>query len=338
MVVHENQEYRWVEFGVKRGTGFQRNIMITLEDVETLRAKHNNTGVFTTAYRYANREKEGSVYAPFFYVDMDVPELIERGEEAWRELRRDFLYLTAILDTHYGIKKNHTAVYFSGCKGLSVLIPSTAFNLRPCENLNDIFHLIALDIRTCHPNYSLDSIDLRIYDRVRMWRLVNSRHEKSGLYKVRITHEEVLKLSLDEIKSIAKSPREDIQQSCMPIARAVARLNEIINSKENNNKDREGRLNYIPPCIRNVLATSAHRGVRNNIITALASYFKQTGMDIKTTTNRVLEWNRKMCQPSLDSKEVIRSVNSVYKHDYKFGCRTFRQISLCVPGECEFGK
>jgi len=336
--MQQDKEFRWVEFGVKSKSGFHRNIMVTPEDIETLRARYGNTGVFATAYRYANMEKRGRIYAPFFYIDLDMPGLFEGGEEAWQRLRRDFLYLMAILDTYYGIKKNHTAVYFSGCKGLSVLIPSKVFGLEPCENLNDIFHQIASDIHTCHPGRHLDSIDLRIYDRVRMWRLVNSRHEKSGLYKVRIAHDEVLRLGLDEIKAIAKNPREDPPPVGTAVARALARVNEIRDNREVSSGRKAGTLKYMPPCVKNVLTTTASKGTRNNIATALASYFKQTGMDIKTATARLLDWNRAMCQPRLDSREVVRSVNSVYKHDYKFGCRTFKQVALCTPEECRFGK
>ena len=45
------------------------------------------------------------------------------------------------------------------------------------------------------------------YDRVRLWRLVNSRHAKSGLFKVKLSYEELMGLSAEGVRMLAAAPR-----------------------------------------------------------------------------------------------------------------------------------
>lgn len=50
------------------------------------------------------------------------------------------------------------------------------------------------------------SIDTGVYDKVRAFRAPNSKHPKSGLHKRRLTHEELMGLSLDGIHRLAEQP------------------------------------------------------------------------------------------------------------------------------------
>jgi hypothetical protein len=50
-------------------------------------------------------------------------------------------------------------------------------------------------------------IDTSIYDRVRAFRAPNSRHPKTGLHKIAVTHEELNALTIDGIQAKARDPQ-----------------------------------------------------------------------------------------------------------------------------------
>ncbi len=337
----ERSDYQIVECGRKRKGAFQRNFIMNLSEVENFRRSNNNTGIFISAYRFANKEREGEIYAPHVYLDFDDPALNspDSAAEVWKRLRRDFLYACGILDTYYGIKRDLLMVYFSGCKGLSVLISSAAFGLEPAEDVNRTVGLIAKDIASCIPHYNIASLDLKIYDRSRLWRLANSRHEKTGLYKVRLQFQEIMSMDIGEIRQIASSPREDRPVPAFLVERARARVRELLErSREINRGQEKGFLRYEPPCIKNILTRPVAQGRRNNIATFLASYYMQRGLDIAETTARLLGWNKEMCTPSLPEREVVQCVQSVYKHGYKYGCNTVKWVGACESGVCKFAR
>ena len=49
-------------------------------------------------------------------------------------------------------------------------------------------------------------IDAGVYDRVRIFRAPNSRHPKTGLYKRRLTYDELLGLKLAAVLRLAEAP------------------------------------------------------------------------------------------------------------------------------------
>jgi hypothetical protein len=50
-------------------------------------------------------------------------------------------------------------------------------------------------------------VDLSIKNRVRLWRLPNTVHEKSKLYKISLTHLDLKNLNADEIRESATTAR-----------------------------------------------------------------------------------------------------------------------------------
>ena len=92
--------------------------------------------------------------------------------------------------------------YFSGSKGFSIELPATLFGgFEPSAELPRRLKRAAALL--------LDGIeyDGSIYSLLRLWRVPNSRHGKSGLYKVPLTAGEILTLGIDEIRALAARPR-----------------------------------------------------------------------------------------------------------------------------------
>ena len=77
----------------------------------------------------------------------------------------------------------------------------------PSKNLPLIFDSLRRHLALEVPEPFRDTVDLAIKDRVRLLRLPNTIHEKSKLYKVGLSLEELRRLSPAEIRECAGSPR-----------------------------------------------------------------------------------------------------------------------------------
>ena len=69
---------------------------------------------------------------------------------------------------------------------------------------NCIYKYIANFAKGFTPN---KTVDTQIYDNKRLFRIPNTRHEKSGLYKIPITLNELQTLSIDQIREMAVKQR-----------------------------------------------------------------------------------------------------------------------------------
>lgn len=103
----------------------------------------------------------------------------------------------------WGVDLGAVRVYFSGSKGVHVEIPHTLFGgFAPSKDLHRRLQRLAKRILGDIP------FDTSVYDKLRLWRRENSRHGKTGLYKVRLTIAEARTLTIDQIKALAAHPRD----------------------------------------------------------------------------------------------------------------------------------
>ncbi|HOI53666.1 MAG TPA: hypothetical protein PLP01_00280 [Phycisphaerae bacterium] len=100
-------------------------------------------------------------------------------------------------------------IWFSGSKGLHILVHPAALGIEPSAGLtSDMKRIVAnlvqrLEAEGC-PELPVDSA---VYSLPRMLRAPNQVNPRSGLYKIELTHEELLRLTADQIKALAAEPR-----------------------------------------------------------------------------------------------------------------------------------
>ncbi len=190
-----------------------RNRVMRLEDFSPPR---NASDVFTTYFRYTNEFADyaannpivapevrpsvkgfrGQAFALFLPADFDCAEDLNRARE-------DAIRVVATLEARYDVPASAVRIAFSGSKGFSLEIPGGLFaGFAPAVDLPRRFKRLAGELFADCPTR-----DSSIYESVRLWRVVNSRHGKSGLYKVRLTLGELTGLSLEEIRRLAETPR-----------------------------------------------------------------------------------------------------------------------------------
>jgi len=87
-------------------------------------------------------------------------------------------------------------VYYSGNKGIHIILKHDK-------------ELTRSEVEAITQKFSsgLTSFDSSLYDQNQILRVPNTKHEKSGLYKIQITPEELETLSIDKIREIARNNR-----------------------------------------------------------------------------------------------------------------------------------
>jgi hypothetical protein len=138
---------------------------------------------------------DGLCWAPFVWWDIDAEDDPQAALDGARRLT------AAILDRYRVLDDEELLRFFSGSKGFHVGLP-LCWDAPPSLDFNRVVRRFAEGFA----QLAGVSIDASIYDKVRAFRAPNSRHPKTGLHKRRLTHDELMGLSLDGIRRLAESP------------------------------------------------------------------------------------------------------------------------------------
>lgn len=190
----------FIELGVKISQDvFKRNIIVieTEEAIELHRKQYNNTDVYRTIYSYDNKEIRLGKQRGHLSFDLD-------NEENPQSALDDSKKLVDYLERQ-GCPKSAIRVWFSGHKGIHIQVLFESLGIEPSETLNETFKIIASDIKS---QLNLTTLDLKVYDKVRLWRLENSIHGETGYFKIPLYLEEIY-LPIVAIREMAQTKRLD---------------------------------------------------------------------------------------------------------------------------------
>jgi hypothetical protein len=139
--------------------------------------------------------------------------------------RQDVLTLGARLVDQQGVNPEDIACYFSGGKGFHLVVPLVQ------EITPDQFKAAVTRLAEDLPTF--DSV---VSDPQRILRMEYTRHPKSGLYKIPLHIAEVDEMSVDQIKELAKTPREDYEHETKPVSLPIS-LFEVKEKKKDTKID-----------------------------------------------------------------------------------------------------
>jgi len=142
------------------------------------------------------RGYKGRHYCPMCIIDID--------NEDVDMARQDCVKLVSHLVSKYKVNTSGLRIYFSGNKGFHLGIP---LNVEPSEDVAERCKLFVKEISNI-------DCDMSIYEPHRIIRLPNSINNKSGLYKIPLTWDELNK-PLKWILDRAKKPKE-VKHSKLP--------------------------------------------------------------------------------------------------------------------------
>jgi hypothetical protein len=139
---------------------------------------------------------DGPCWAPFVWFDLDAADDPRRALDEARGLAG------AVLDRYRTLDEDGLLSFFSGGKGCHVGLPAGLWGPEPSPD----FHRVARRFAGHLAALARVTIDTGVYDKVRAFRAPNSRHPKTGLYKRRLAHGELMGLSLDGVRRLAGAP------------------------------------------------------------------------------------------------------------------------------------
>jgi hypothetical protein len=162
--------------------------------VNSYAQKYNNTGIYTSIWRFNSEDLTSAVRFGSLYFDIDNEDM----QISYSEVKKLYSYLNQF------IPEQSIIVYFTGKKGFHIECEVIALGINPGNNLPIIFRHIANDVKN---KLDLSSLDFSVYDPRRMWRLEGSKHQDTGLYK-NIISKEMLFSDIGKITSYCKDYHE----------------------------------------------------------------------------------------------------------------------------------
>ncbi len=317
----------YIEGGCHLPSGkFLRNRMMTVDMITDFKQEFNNKGIYLTAYWYDNIDvTEANLYGNF-YMDFD-------KEDDFEQARADAINAVHYLSKHPAgplIPSGFIRAFFSGKKGIHIVIPAIVFNIEPDKHLNEYYKFMAEKVKAWTHN---DTLDFKVYDRRRLFRVPNSIHQATNLYKIPLTMDELKTCTYEEILDKAQAPASPTWDKAHEIPRAHSMLylpsieswKQRFEKKFNRDRTNQCTLDYEPPCIKELLDVGPIRGQRNNTAAVLVSYFKKRGYSEQEVWDKITEWN----QDSLKASELKVIMDSVYQGEYEYGCSTLEKLATC---------
>lgn len=324
---------------------FGRKIYTSIDKKTEIRGKFNNTDVYATVFQYNKDDQNDSDLFGPMYLDLDME---FNSNEEYSKLKADLARIITYLNLQYDIPIDYIKFYFTGKKGFHLMIPAKVFNIKPDKDLNVYYKIIAKELSE---NTILPIIDIKIYDKKRLLRLPNSINGKTGLYKVPITYDNILKFTYEEIREYATSPKNVTFKEVQPVDKAINKYNAIkttlkevaLQKQRNRAIPTNVDLSKVkfPNCIQDIYKNGCAEGNRNNTTIILASAFFQQGVDFDTTSSMLHKWNDERNDPSLSESEINTTVLSAYQQvqsGRRYGCASIKDSGLCVGKECKIYK
>lgn len=153
----------------------------------------------------------GKHWSPYMLLDID-PTKDPDGKVANPEIAKGMADdVLRVLTEHLGVDVTMTLICFSGNKGYHIYVPTKYFDPEPGEDFSKrIRHMVEFGIwpklnQTLFP--TVKELDWSIYDTIKVYRAINSKHEKSGLWKIPLSPSEFQKMTFAEVKAFAEEPR-----------------------------------------------------------------------------------------------------------------------------------
>jgi DNA primase catalytic subunit len=330
---------------------FRRNIICNaaqsdyIKKVSRLKAECNNTDVYVCTYSFDNNDnrKTANLYSDLYFdIDGDLS-----TNEGYALLHDTAKKLLCLLKVKLLLQENEIKIYFSGSKGFHFIIPATIFGISPVKNLNDIYKSIVVYFKRIVSDTN-DYIDTKIYDRVRLIRMVNTINSKTGLYKVQINEKQFYSFSRNDLLEYSSKPQGVIKKKVNKREESKAAYENILHLIE---ADKESKLNehkkpvFIPsekrpllPCAIKLLKTSVQEGNRNNTLILIASSLLQAGYPKLESIEILKEWNNNN-SPPLPEKEIELCALSAVKmlsDGKRYGCAAYKEYGLCNSESCSF--
>lgn len=241
-----------------------------------------------------------------------------------------------------GLNQNDFLIYFSGAKGFHIDIRTNQEFTRP--EYEALLFNTAGDLAT---------LDTRVTDEQRLFRTPLTKHNKSGLYKVPISIDELKNLPIEEIQEKARIV--DLKHKVKVKSQKIITLPETLIELTKKQKIQEKKTSLDAKLIEEGLKYTEidfskmpkymkperwalaqgyfEAGERNDALHVLATFYKSLGFDELETTNLLLSAAEKQAkrtgQDKFSEKEIKSNIiNHVFGPNFKGGIYTVENSDI----------
>lgn len=307
-----------------------RNHIIPDKELNKLitKARNQKTELYHSVYRYDNTIKEhfekyktirsfkGKIKLDYLYFDIDKG---NNSDEFVLQACKNFA--NELVDS-WQLHWENILIWFSG----------RGYHIQIHNYFGDEIEDRAI-LKATMSKY-FPQCDMAIYGSSSLIRAPYSINYKSGLYKVPFEFEEFMGLKYSDIERIAQYntirdvpklvKKEDTDWSNY-IERDIA-------LKIDNNVKVEGEefQSNTALCIQSMLKEGDTGHDRHHKMLRIGGHFYHAGLPMEYMKSIFLSWNK-----TLDSKEIVRTAESSYKHGYKFSCSDVILTKYC-DSRCRF--
>jgi hypothetical protein len=205
------------------------------------------------------------------------------------------------LVTEYGVPDRAVRVFFSGNKGFSIELPAVLFGgFEPMVGIAERLKRIAVQLTS-----AIETVDMSIYETLRLWRIPNTRHGRSGLYKIPLSVNELITLEPADIWELARAPRE-IELPDEDEWDANTELAELW-SKTAHREETNPIVRAEP------LPLTISEGQRNTMLASVAGSMRRRGCSFDEILPALSVVNRR-CDPPLALREPEKISESVARY------------------------
>lgn len=236
-----------------------------------------------------------------------------------KDLKQAFLDAKVFVDRLFslGFAEDEVQICFSGNKGIGLIVDTTEeFTI---EQVGTICSKIAKDLKT---------FDTSMYDHQRIFRLPFTKNEKTDLYKVPITYEELCSMNIDEIKESAKDlsnfDQDTIQSyyktSNVKFPKEYLEIPKKV-EKKMNPVSTSGTPRHWKEYKWQILQGNFEVGERHNALMVLAATLRGINYDSGTARAMLEEADKKHCERTKDSpcEEIDYLIEQTYSDTWRGG-------------------
>ena len=302
---------------IAKGTPFNRGIIIPVSKLPNYIGEeplYRSVYLYDeSAVEYVNNKGSLKNFFGVRYIDK-IPVDIDKQDRT-DERTLDILRGTIIELEDADITEESFQCYFSG-SGYHLILSGDLFKFKPG---NDLPFIVKQTMKKLIPD-----IDASIYMRTGIYRLQHTPNQKTDLYKIPITRNEVMNKDPEEIFKLAKTARLDYNYHVLTgDGEFEDKIVDEVPDVQVFNKISEPTK--IIPCVQSMLNQGAREGSRHITAMRIISHFKRHGIPSHYAKVMMLHWNNK----SMPEQQVMEMVENVYNRNYKYGCQDSVMVDHC---------
>lgn len=309
----------------------------------------------------------------FFDFDCDFEKLGITHEKAVERSRDQAVKLTSWFMEAFDLNPAHVQCWFSGRKGFHVLIRPEPFGIMPHSHLTLMVKNVAFELADM---LELDTLDRSVYSNVRQWRIPNTTHPKTGLFKIELTVSELANWSIEKMLDTARGPRDETNESDQPKPNADEEANpgsylwmkeeylnilkdpapaewwaekyqayEAYKDAQNLKPRRPIRTqaevgDKYPACIQDLLLNGPKDNGpnRNRVTLPIVNFMRDAGIEQETAEAEIEEWTKNFYPEPKHMRERLANAKSVVDATYRSSVQFACRFIRTCGGEGDNGR